>query len=49
MDSTDETNADGSPKLFLNDVMRGIGTYEENMRVTSPAAVKPGSVMNYLF
>ena len=46
MDSTDETNADGSPNHFLNDVMRRIGTYEENIRLTSPAAVKPGSVMN---
>ena len=49
LDNPDEANSDGSPKLFLDQVMRGIGTYEENMRVTSPAAVKPGSVMNYLF
>ncbi|CAA7619894.1 hypothetical protein [Magnetospirillum sp. SS-4] len=38
-----------TPRLFLTDVMRGIGSYEENLRVTSPASVKPGSVMNYLF
>jgi len=49
LDTPEEANADGSPKLFLDQVMRGIGTYEENMRVTSPASVKPGSVMNYLF
>ncbi|RAU21333.1 hypothetical protein CU669_14280 [Paramagnetospirillum kuznetsovii] len=49
LDNTDDHNADGSPKLFLDQVLRGIGSYEENMRVTSPASVKPGSVMNYLF
>ena len=49
LESADDSGSDGSDKLFLNDVMRGIGTYEENMRVTSPGAVKPGSVMNYLF
>ncbi|TAN75834.1 MAG: hypothetical protein EPN20_02355 [Magnetospirillum sp.] len=45
----EDTTSDSSGKLFLTEVMRGIGTYEENMRVTSPASVKPGSVMNYLF
>jgi len=50
LDSSEETSGNGtSPRLFLNDVLRGVGTYEENMRVTSPAVVKPGSVMNYLF
>ncbi|MDO8608779.1 MAG: hypothetical protein Q7R40_19780 [Phaeospirillum sp.] len=49
LDSGEEIDSHGSPALFLNEVMRGIGTYEENMRVTSPASVRPGSVMNYLF
>ena len=49
IDAADEANSGDPSKIFLNEVIRGIGTYEENMRVTSPAAVKPGSVMNYLF
>lgn len=49
LEVSEERNADGSAKLLLTDIIRGIGSYEENMRVTSPAAVKPGSVMNYLF
>ncbi|OAN51456.1 hypothetical protein A6A04_16085 [Paramagnetospirillum marisnigri] len=48
IEAAEERNADDF-KLSLTDIMRGIGSYEENMRVTSPAAVKPGSVMNYLF
>ena len=48
-EAADEANSDQTPKLFLTDVLRGVGSYEENMRVTSPGAVKPGSVMNYLF
>jgi len=44
-----DTNSDATPRVFLTDVMRGVGSYEENMRVTSPSSVKPGSVMNYLF
>lgn len=44
-----EDGADaGSGKLFLNDFMRGIGTYEESLRIVSPGTPKPGSVMNYL-
>lgn len=34
--------------VFLSMVLRGIGTYERNMRVTSGETVRPGSVMNYL-
>jgi hypothetical protein len=49
LEANEGADSQGSATLFLNEVMRGIGTYEENMRVTSPAAVKPGSVMNYLF
>ena len=49
LEDTNDRNSDGSFKLMLSDIVRGVGTYEENMRVTSPASVKPGSVMNYLF
>lgn len=45
----DENNDNAPATLFLNEVMRGVNSYEENLRVTSPATVKPGSVMNYLF
>lgn len=34
---------------FLDKVVRGIGTYEYTMRITTPGAVRPGSVMNYLY
>jgi hypothetical protein len=34
---------------FLGMVMRGVGTYERNMRVTTPGAVRPGSVLNYVY
>jgi hypothetical protein len=44
-----EQTADGAPKLFLTDVLRGVSSYEENIRVTTPGTAKPGSVMNYLF
>ena len=47
--SLDENNDNDTSKLFLNEVMRGVNSYEESLRVTSPATVKPGSVMNYLF
>jgi hypothetical protein len=49
VDTLEERGGDDAPRLFLTEVMRGISSYEENLRVTSPAAVKPGSVMNYLF
>ncbi len=34
---------------FLSMVMRGVGTYERNMRVTTPGSVRPGSVLNYVY
>ncbi|CAA7627780.1 conserved hypothetical protein [Candidatus Terasakiella magnetica] len=49
VDSINEQNDGEQPRLFLTDVARGVGSYEENMRITSPGTVKPGSVMNYLF
>ncbi|MBI3445696.1 MAG: hypothetical protein HY055_10115 [Magnetospirillum sp.] len=47
--SLDENNDNSQDTPFLNEVMRGVGSYEQNIRVTSPSTVKPGSVMNYLF
>ncbi len=49
VESANENTGDGTSRMFLSEVMRGVGSYEENMRITSPATVKPGSVMNYLF
>lgn len=48
-DNTEDGSDPTSSKLFLNDILRGVGTYEQNIRITSPGSVKPGSVMNYLF
>jgi hypothetical protein len=42
------SNGDGG-ETFLSMVMQGVGTYERNMRVTAPGAVRPGSVMNYQY
>ena len=44
----DEATAD-TGHAFLNLVMRGVSIYEYTMQVTRPGAVRPGSVMNYLF
>lgn len=45
----DEATGGGSSSLFMDYVMRGVGTYEHNMRVTTPGSVRPGSVLNYLY
>lgn len=47
-DSAEDGSGDTSGKLFLNEVLRGIGSYEESLRITSPNSPRPGSVMNYL-
>jgi hypothetical protein len=49
VDEAEEANAGSDHEVFLTDVMRGIGTYESNMRTTSPVTVKPGSVLNYMY
>lgn len=36
-------------RVFLGEVLRGIGVYEYNMRVTTPGAVRPGSVLNFRY
>ncbi|MBI2241186.1 MAG: hypothetical protein HYU59_10345 [Magnetospirillum gryphiswaldense] len=45
----DEATGGGSASVFMDYVMRGVGTYEHNMRVTTPGSVRPGSVLNYLY
>lgn len=45
----DEASGGGSSNLFMDYVTRGVGTYEHNMRVTTPGSVRPGSVLNYLY
>lgn len=48
-EAVDEGLADDTGGAFLAMVVRGVGTYEHNMRVTAPGAVRPGSVMNYRY
>ena len=45
----DEATGGGASGLFMVYVQRGVGTYEHNMRVTTPGSVRPGSVLNYLY
>lgn len=45
----DEATGGESASVFMDYVMRGVGTYEHNMRVTTPGSVRPGSVLNYLY
>lgn len=50
VDDVDQASeAAGPPKMFLTDVMRAVGAYENYMRLTTPGTVKPGSVLNYLY
>lgn len=46
---TEAASTNDNMGKFLDYVMRGVATYEQNMRITTPGAVRPGSVMNYLF
>ncbi|WP_173981172.1 hypothetical protein [Magnetospirillum sp. UT-4] len=45
----DGQSASSGGGAFLDMVMRGVGTYENNMRITTPGTVRPGSVLNYLY
>jgi hypothetical protein len=50
VDEADEATADSSTGYtFLDEILRGIGVYENNMRVISPGAVRRGSVLNFRF
>ena len=41
-------SASGTESTFLSNVVRGLATYENNLRVTNPATVRSGAVMNLL-
>lgn len=45
----DEATGGESANVFMDFITRGVGTYEHNMRVTTPGSVRPGSVLNYLY
>lgn len=40
-------DAGGTGKVFLDTMIRAIGIYETNIRLTTAGAVRPGSVLNY--
>lgn len=46
-EAEDAAEAGGAGRVFLNTVLRAIGIYEANIRLTTPGAVRPGSVLNY--
>lgn len=48
-EAVDEATGSDGGGAFLSMLMLGVGTYERNMRVTAPGAVRPGSVMNYQY
>ena len=48
-EAEEATDAGGAGRVFLNTVIRAIGIYEANIRLTTPGAVRPGSVLNYRF
>ena len=47
--AAEERSAANGPALFLDEILRGVGSYEQSIRTTSPPSPKPGSVMNFLF
>ena len=44
-----DTNSEPTAASFRDTVMYGLGVYEYNMKVITPSAVKPGSVVNHLY
>lgn len=46
-EAEEATDAGAAGRVFLNTVIRAIGIYEANVRLTTPGAVRPGSVLNY--
>lgn len=45
---TEETaDSGGAGRVFMDTMIRAIGIYEANIRLTTPGAVRPGSVLNY--
>jgi hypothetical protein len=49
VDEAEEATDPGSGYAFLNEILRGVGVYENNMRVISPGAVRRGSVLNFRY
>lgn len=48
VEETEDTADTGSGgRVFLDAMMRAISIYEANTRLTTPGAVRPGSVLNY--
>lgn len=48
-ETVDQATQPSRAGVFLDMLARGVSTYERTMRVTMPGAVRPGSVMNYLY
>lgn len=46
-EAEDAADAGGAGRVFLDTVVRAISIYEANTRLTTPGAVRPGSVLNY--
>lgn len=46
-EAEDAADSGASGRVFLDAVVRAIGIYEANIRLTTPGAVRPGSVLNY--
>lgn len=46
-EAEEAADAGGAGRVFLDTVIRAIGVYEANVRLTTPGAVRPGSVLNY--
>lgn len=46
-EAEEATDANATGKVFLDTMIRAISIYESNIRLTTPGAVRPGSVLNY--
>lgn len=48
-DAEETAESSGGPRVFLNDLIYGIGVYEANIKATMAGAVQRGSVLNSRF
>lgn len=46
-DAEDVGDTGGAGRVFLDTLIRAIGIYEANMRLFTPGAMRPGSVLNF--
>lgn len=46
-EAEDSADAGGTGRVFLDTMIKAISVYEANIRLTTPGAVRPGSVLNY--